>query len=166
MEDILKLVIHIITTPNIKYPADRFLIGNHITDYRITNTKPKEHKLWTPKKGPHYQCFLFIQYYTDTRILKVHQVLDDAEAYLTDRGYDWLVFGPAKTIATERGGSDPQFKVAIDINLAKITSLDDLAVDERTIQKIELKIKNLIIDIADETIRRGLHYRRSHRRAI
>lgn len=147
--DIKDLVKHIIKKPNVKHPTKHFVIDKNSSEYGDTRIRPKakEHKLWTPFKNPRYRCFLMIQLLDNT--LRIHHVLDGAEKWLRNKGYASLNFSQPQTFASERGDKD-QFMEAIEI------SLNSIGNEEACIEKI----KQLIIDITDETIRRGLNLRR------
>lgn len=154
MPDIIDLVEHIIKTPNIKHPANHFTIGVHPSEYGDTSIRPKakEHKLWTPCNDRRHRCFLIIQLVANSlRILRIHHVLDDAEKWLKTRSYTSLTFSQPQTYAAERGAKD-QFKGAIEISLSDIS-------DEEAILKKGLEIKQLIIDITNETVMRGQNLR-------
>ncbi len=82
------------------------------------------------------------------KTLRIHHVLDGAEKWLRNKGYANLDFSQPQTFAAERGAND-QFKGAIEI------SFDDIHNEEAFIERI----KQLIVDITNETINRGLNLR-------
>jgi hypothetical protein len=152
MLDIKDLVKHILKQPNIKHPMKHFVIDKYLSEYGDTKIRPKskEHKLWTPFKDLKYQkyrCFLMIQLSDNTLI--IHHLLDGAENCLRNKDYASFTFSQPQTFASERGDKD-QFIQAIEI------SLNSIGNEEACIEVIE----HLIIDITDETIRRGLNLRR------
>lgn len=152
--DIRELVIHIINNPDIRHSAKFFAIGDHPSEYNDTKFKPKEHKLWTPRKTPKYRCFYIIQN-IDNRIFRMHHVLDNAEECLNDMGHSYLNFVESQTYAAMRRTKD-QFEGAIEISLNNLPNFTETTNEQSVLQKA-FKIKKVIIDITDETVRRGLH---------
>lgn len=152
--DIKDLVMHIIKNPDYRYSANYFAIGDHHSEYNDTKFRPKEHKLWTQRKTPKYRCFYIIQN-INNQTLRMHDVLDDAEIYLNGMGYTNLNFVESQTYAAMRRTID-QFEGAIEISLNNMPKFTETTYEDSVLQKA-LEIKNIIIDITDETVRRGLH---------
>jgi hypothetical protein len=150
--DIEELIKHILNNPDAECTTKKFTLGAHSSEYKAADIQDvKEHKLRTPFRDNNSLCFLIIQFVGKT--FTIQHVLEHLEYLLKNKHYySHLIFCPSSTYAAKNDSKD-QFEGSIEINLGNISDKE---------YGVEI-IKELIIDITDETVSKKLNLRRNKR---